>query len=166
MYRGKDVCLSHVGDFRGECISRTANTDGPHLFYFRKKKKKNTPLKEQCVAVLYKCKMHGVSASEPIVCAANHLPRESIMCATAAAREERRRKALFLNFFFICFRCIIMTMPRASRRPPRRQLVVSLERDVPRCHAVLCLDEHKPPSLVVVCQPVLRGRRSYRLRDI
>lgn len=37
MYHGEDVCLSHVEDFWRECISRTANTDGPHLFYSRKK---------------------------------------------------------------------------------------------------------------------------------
>lgn len=130
MYRGEDVCLSHVGDFQGECISRTANTAGPHLFYFRKKKYTSQAV---CSSVIQMWNAWCSCVWADSLCGKS-FTRESIMCATLVSRREKKDQGRCIPFF-ICFCCIIMTMSRASRQPSQMQLVVSVERDVLSCLA-------------------------------
>lgn len=126
MYHGEDVCLSHVGDFRRECISRTANTAGPHLFYFRKKKKYTSSSVQQCNTNV-KCVKWCFSVWADSLCFKT-FARKSIVCATIASAREKKDRGRCISFF-ICFCCIIITIARASRRPSQMQLV-SVERDV------------------------------------
>lgn len=112
MYRGEDVCLSHVGDFRGECISRTANTAGPHLFYFRKKKYTSQAV---CISVIQMWNAWCSCAWADSLCGKS-FTRESIMCATLVSMREKKDRGRCIPFF-ICFCCIIMTMSHASQAP-------------------------------------------------
>ncbi len=157
MYHGEGVCLSHVGDFRGECISGTASTAGPLLFYFGKKKYTSQAV---CTGVI---QMWMVFQCLSWYCCKS-LARELVMYATSAQVREKKDRGGWISFF-ICFCYIIMTMSLASRHPSQMRLVVSEERDVLCCRARLCLNARTPPSPVIVSQQDLRCGGSYMSHD-
>lgn len=94
MYCGEDVCLSHVGDFRRECISRTANTAGARLFYFGKKKYTSQAV---CSSAMQMQNAWYFSVWADSLCCESFAWQVNHVCdISLSEREERQRKMLFI----------------------------------------------------------------------
>lgn len=161
MYCGEDVCLSYVGDFWGECISRTTNTAGAHPFYFGKTKYTSQAV---CSSAIQMQNAWCFSVwADSLRCECENAPRVNHAWDIGPGESEKREERCFS--FFICLCCVIMTKPWASGCPSQMQLVVSMKWDVPCSRARLLLVAHKPPTPITPSQWRLLRVRSYRLRD-
>lgn len=133
MYHGEDVCLSRVEAFRGGCISRTANTDGPRSFYSGKRKRSSRAV---CGSANEKCMVFVPQLIQPA----------SQSCVWHQPPQTWRKTEEVFSFSFASaaslWRC-----QQACRRPSRRRLVDTLW----HC-ASLCLNAHELPSPFTVSQ--------------